>query len=158
MKHERGLALVRSVAAQPPDLDVDAECEEIYRDPEYAARVEAWLGDPKELLDWRHTMARCQAVADMLEDRVRAVRLRGGAELPPPLLAAIAELRQMHLAIGRLEGKIGAETHVHVSLVNALVTNTVAVMTEFVPPERLAAALDRLRALQAAAVPGTNGR
>ena len=157
MKHERGLARIRSVAAPPPDLDVDAECEEIYRDPEYAARVEAWLGDPKKLLDWRHTMARCQALADMLEDRVRAVRLRGGAELPPPLLAAITELRQLHVALGRLEGKMGDTTHVHVSLVNALVTNTVQVMSEFVPPERLAAALDKLRALQAAAVPPTGG-
>jgi hypothetical protein len=103
-------------------------------------------------------MARCQALCDMLEERVRIVRMRGGAELPPPLLAGIAELRQLHVTIARLEGKVGNETHVHVSLVNSLVTNCVATLTEFVPPERLAAALDRLRALQAAAVPGTNGR
>lgn len=155
-KHERGVTLVQRVRRGAMDDTIESEAS-IYRDPEYVERVQQWLGDPKKLLDWRHTMARCQALADMLEERVRIVHLRGGAALPPPLLAAISELRQLHVAIGRLEGKIGDTTHVHVSLVNALVTNTVQVMSEFVPPERLAAALDKLRALQAAAVPPTGG-
>jgi len=155
-KHERGVVLVQRVRRGGMHDAIESEAS-IYRDPEYVERVQQWLGDPKKLLDWRHTMARCQALADMLEERVRIVHLRGGAALPPPLLAAISELRQLHVAIGRLEGKIGDATHVHVSLVNALVTNTVQVMSEFVPPERLAAALDKLRALQAAAVPPAGG-
>ena len=154
-RHEKNLALLKQ--RDPPHDNVVNSTAEIYRDPEYIERVEAWLGDPKKLLDYRHTMARCQALADMCEERVRIVRLRGGAELPPPLLEAIRVLGQLHVAIGRLEGRISDTTHVHVSLVNALVTNTIAVMTEFVPPERLSAALDKLRALQAAAVPPAGG-
>jgi hypothetical protein len=100
-------------------------------------------------------MARCQALADILEERVQIIRARDGAQVPPPLLCAISELRQLHLAIGKLEGNLSHSTHVHVSLVNALVTNAISVATEFVPPDRLPAALDKLRALQAAAVPGT---
>jgi hypothetical protein len=129
---------------------------ELLKDPAYEQRVRAWLADEK-LLDWRHTMARCQALADTLEERVRIVRLGGGGEAPPPLLAAISELRQLHSAIGRLEGRTSDTTHVHVSLVNTFTRNVVSVLTEFCPPERLATALDRVRALQAAAVPGTNG-
>jgi hypothetical protein len=128
---------------------VDSEATvELLTDPIYAERVRSWLGDPKKLLDWRHTMARCQALADMLEDRVRRTGRMG--EIPPPLLEAIRELRQMHLAIGKLEGRLDDTTHVHVSLVNALVVNVVAAITEFVEPDRVPAALDKLRHLQAA--------
>jgi hypothetical protein len=51
-------------------------------------------------------------------------------------------------------------THIHVSIVDALIGNTVTVLSEFVAPEHLPAALDKLRALQATAVPrrGANGR
>jgi hypothetical protein len=45
--------------------------------------------------------------------------------------------------------------HVHVALVNAFVRNTVGILQEYVVPERLEEALDKLRALQAAAVPET---
>jgi hypothetical protein len=123
---------------------------ELLKDPAYEQRVRAWLTDPKKLLDWRHTMARCQALADMLEERVRIVRMRGGAEVPPPLLSAITQLRRLHVSIGRLEGKLTDPTHVHVSLVQALLANAIAVATEFVPAERLPAALDKLAQLRAA--------
>jgi hypothetical protein len=160
-KHERAVYLVRR-ATRPTDrerfINLPDDGVELVKDPAYEQRVRTWLADPKKLLDWRHTMARCQALADMLEERVRIVRMRGGGEAPPPLLAAISELRQLHSAIGRLEGRISDTTHVHVSLVNTFARNVVSVLTEFCPPERLAAALDRVRALQAAAVPGTNGR
>src|SRR5262249_37031932 len=73
--------------------------------------------------------------------------------VPPPLLDAIRELRQLHVAIGKLEGRLDDTTHVHVSLANTFVVNTVSMMTEFVAPERLPAALDKLYALQAQAVP-----
>jgi hypothetical protein len=42
-----------------------------------------------------------------------------------------------------------------VDIVNSFVANTIAVLTEFAPPDRLGAALDKLYALQEAAVPGT---
>ena len=123
----------------------------VLRDPIYAERVKSWLGDPKALLDWRRTMARCQAMADMLEDRVR----RGGEHgvTPPALLAAVTELRQLHLAIGKLEGALDTSTHVHVSILNGFILNAINVLTEFVPPERVGAALDKLRALLAHALP-----
>src|SRR5262249_1573704 len=127
------------------------------KDPIYAARVKAWLGDPKKLLDWRHTMARCQALADMLEGRVRVVGLRNGAELPPPLLAAIDELRQRHLAIGKLEHQSNATEYVHLSLVDWVVTNTATVLSEFVEPTRVGVALDKLYALRRAVRPDLAG-
>ena len=100
-------------------------------------------------------MARIQAFADMLEDRV----CRGGmgGMVPPPLLAAIDHLRQMHLAIRRLESSAVEVSHIHVSIVYAFIGNAVAVLTEFVAPEQLPAALDKLRALQAMAVVGRGG-
>jgi hypothetical protein len=74
-------------------------------------------------------------------------------EVPPPLLYALDELRKMHLAIARLEAAAEQTKYSHVDLVDALIGNMVAVLTEFVPPERVPAALDKLYALQAAAVP-----
>jgi hypothetical protein len=134
-------------AVPPPPDDV------WWRDPLYAQRVEHWLGDPKKLLDWRHTMARAQALADMLEDRVR----RGGDSgmSPPALLAAVDELRLLHLAIAKLEGELDTTTHVHVSILNSLIVSAINVLTEFVAPERLGAALDKLRAMLQHAVPGS---
>jgi hypothetical protein len=55
----------------------------------------------------------------------------------------------------RIEQRLSHPEHVHVGLVNAFVRNTVATMAEFIAPERLAEALEKLKALQAAAVPGT---
>jgi hypothetical protein len=102
-------------------------------------------------------MTRCQALADMPEDQVR----RGGVGrmIPPPLLAAIDQLRRMPLAISRLEATVDDTTHIHVSLVDHLIGAVVAVLSEFVPPEQLPAALDKL-ALQASAVPprGAHGQ
>jgi hypothetical protein len=160
VKHERSVGSVSGVTESlDPEITAADEGDlRLLQDPLYAERVRHWLGEPKKLLDWRHTMARAQALADMLEDRVR----RGGVTgvVPPPLLAAIDQLRQMHLAIRRLEATADDVTHIHVSLVDALLGNMMAVLTEFVPPERLEAAIDKLHTLQAAAVPrrGANGR
>jgi hypothetical protein len=129
---------------------LDAPDDELFQDPAYARRIKSWFSDPRRLLDWRHTMARCQALADMLEQRVRIVELENGAELPPALLAAISELRKLHQAIGILERTTDGVDYVHVDLVNALIRNTVAVVAEFVLPEHLGAALDKLRTLQQA--------
>lgn len=123
----------------------------LLQDPIYRARVESWLGNPRRLLDHRLALARIQALCDMLEDRVRRTGRMG--ELPPPLLAAISELRQMHVAVGRLEAAKDDAQHVHISLVNALTQSAVNVLTEYVPAERLPAALDKLRALAAHAMP-----
>jgi hypothetical protein len=95
MKYERG---VGSVRGEPGSIDPEIAAADdsdlrLLQDPVYEESVRHWLGDPKKLLDWRHTMARTQALADMLGDRVR----RGGmgGMVPPPLLAAIDQLRQM---------------------------------------------------------------
>jgi hypothetical protein len=45
--------------------------------------------------------------------------------------------------------------HVHIALVNVFTRNAVAVLEQYIVPGRLSEALDKLRALQAAAVPGT---
>ena len=129
---------------------LDADNDELLKDPAYATRMKSWFSDPRRLLDWRHTMARCQALADMLEQRVRIVELENGAELPPALLAAISELRKLHQAIGILERTTDGVDYVHADLVNTLIRNTVAVISEFVLPEHVGAALDKLRTLQQA--------
>jgi hypothetical protein len=159
-KHERGVGLINAATRSiDPEMDAAADGDlRFVQDPVYAERVRHWLGHPKKLLDWRHTLARAQSLADMLEDKVR--RMGPGGVIPPPLLAAIGELRLLHLALAKLEGRLDDSTHVHKSLVDALVVNVINVLTEFVPPERLPGALDRLRAYQAQAVPrrGANGR
>ena len=129
---------------------LDADNDQLLKDPAYATRMKSWFSDPRRLLDWRHTMARCQALADMLEQRVRIVELENGAELPPALLAAISELRKLHQAIGILERTTDGVDYVHADLVNTLIRNTVAVISEFVLPEHVGAALDKLRTLQQA--------
>jgi hypothetical protein len=143
MKHARAVGSVRG----EPECE-DAGDVRLLQDPQYALRVQHWLGNPRKLLDWRHTMARAQALCDMLEDRVR--RGGPGGMAPPPLIHAIDELRQMHLMISRLEATVDDTTHIHVSIVDALLGNMVAVLTEFVAPERLPVALDKLQQLQAA--------
>jgi hypothetical protein len=58
----------------------------------------------------------------------------------------------------RLSTRCNSWAAVHVALVNAFARNTVAVLEQYVMPEHLGEALDKLHALQAAAVPGTVGR
>jgi hypothetical protein len=135
-------------------MESDATIE-LLKDPIYAERVRDWLADPKNLLDHRHTLARAQALADVLEDRVRRMGVYG--DVPPPLLYAIDELRKMHLAIQRLETTADETKYVHVSIVDAFIANTVNVLTEFAPPDRLGAALDKFRASQEAVLRGTPG-
>ena len=67
MKHERG---VGSVRGEPGSIDPEIAAADdsdlrLLQDPVYEERVRHWLGDPKKLLDWRHAMARTQALADM---------------------------------------------------------------------------------------------
>src|SRR5262249_34543713 len=70
-KHERGVRVTNGVTepGDPANAGANDGDLRLLRDPVYAERVRHWLGDPKKLLDWRHTMARTQALADMLEDR-----------------------------------------------------------------------------------------
>src|SRR5262249_61841518 len=88
------------------------------------------LGAPRQRLGGRLPRARLQALAEMLE--VRVCRGGMGGMVPPPLLAAIDQLRQMHLAIRRLESSAVEVSHIHVSIVDAFIGNAVAVLTEFV--------------------------
>lgn len=148
---ERGLTVRHQLARRAIEPELDDGDLRLLRDPVYAERVRHWLGDPKKLLDYRYTMARAQALCDMLEDRVRRTGRFG--ELPPPLLAAIDGLRKMHLAIARLDHVRDETKFIHVDLVDALIGNVVAVLTEYVQPERLPAALDKLHTMQAAATP-----
>jgi hypothetical protein len=141
-------------ATRPIEPEVNSDVTgELLKDPIYAERVRAWLANPKQLLNWRHTMARAQAMADMLEDKVR----RGGEHgvSPPALLAAVDELRLLHLAIAKLEAQSDRTTYVHVSIVDAFVVSTINVLTEFAPPDRLGAALDKFQAFREAVLPGT---
>jgi hypothetical protein len=150
--HERRVTATTPIAVIEPEVERDGDLR-LYQDPLYRQRVEHWLANPKALLDWRHTMARTQALADMLEDRVR--RAGPGGTVPPPLLYAIDELRKMHLAIARLEAAADETKYIHVDIVDALVGNMVSVLTEFVSAERVPAALDKLQSLQEAVIPGT---
>jgi hypothetical protein len=153
MKHEFSVTSING-ARQPIDPDVDTGATvELLKDPVYAERVRHWLANPKQLLNWRHTMARAQAMADMLEDKVR----RGGEHgvSPPALLAAVDELRLLHLAIAKVEGRLDTTKRVHVSIVDAFVVSTINVLTEFAPPDRLGAALDKFQAFREAVLPGT---
>src|SRR5262249_19916793 len=94
---QRAVASILTQQRRPLGAEVvqeavrEADNDELWKDPAYATRMKSWFSAPRRLLDWRHTMARCQALADMLEQRVRIVELEKGAELPPELLAAISE-------------------------------------------------------------------
>jgi hypothetical protein len=153
IKHECAVGLVNG-ATRPIEPEVNSDATgELLKDPIYAERMRHWLANPKQLLNWRHTMARAQAMADMLEDKVR----RGGEHgvSPPALLAAVDELRLLHLAIAKLEAQSDRTTHVHVSILDAFVVSTINVLTEFAPPDRLGAALDKFQAFREAVLPGT---
>jgi hypothetical protein len=51
--------------------------------------------------------------------------------------------------VARLEQSVDQTKYIHVAIVDALVANTVRVITEYVLPEDVPAALDKLRDLQA---------
>jgi hypothetical protein len=144
------MTVVTPLRVVEPEVERPSDVR-LLQDPVYAARVESWLGNPRKLMDHRLALARIQALCDMLEDRVR--RGGPGGMMPPPLLAALGELRQMHMAVGKLEASRDDAQHIHISLVNALVQSAVNVLAEYVPAERLPAALDKLRALAAHAMP-----
>src|SRR5262249_1923286 len=37
---------------------LDADNDGLLKDPAYATRMKSWFGDPRRLLDWRHTVGR----------------------------------------------------------------------------------------------------
>jgi hypothetical protein len=108
--------------------------------------------------------ARLRAIDDVLADLWALRRLVvqevqvGGDERAQSVLGVLHVLAATIERAARIEHRLSHPEHVHVALVNAFVRNTVAVMEQYVMPEHLGEALDKLRALQAAVVPGTTER
>src|SRR5262249_18609728 len=109
----------------------------------------------------------CRSARSAPRDRRRTGRPMGDPQAPcsgdasvvdehaPAVLGVLHVLAATIERAARIEQRVSHPEHVHVPLVTAFVRNTVAVMEQYIVPERLPEALDKLRALQAAAVPGT---
>jgi hypothetical protein len=100
--------------------------------------------------------ARLRAIDEVLADlwAVRRVLLQeaqiGGDEQQPSVLPVLDSLAATIERAARIEQRLSHPEHIQAGLVHALVNNVVAVLAEFVVPERLSEALDKLRGLQAA--------
>jgi hypothetical protein len=115
-----------------------------------AARAEV-AGRPDRLRAIDEVLADLWALRRIVVQEVQV----GGDEQAPSVLGVLHVLAATIERAARIEQRLSHPEHVNAALVNAFVRNTVAVMEQYIVPERLSEALDKLRALQAAAVPGT---
>jgi hypothetical protein len=105
--------------------------------------------------------ARLRAIDEVLADLwalrrllVQQVQIGMDEQQPSVVLQVLDSLAATIERAARIEQRLLHPEHVHIGLVNALVSNVVAVLEKYVEPERLSEALDKLRHLQAAVTAG----
>jgi len=113
-----------------------------------AARAEV-AGRPDRLRAIDEVLADLWALRRLVVQEVQV----GCDDQAPSVLGVLHVLAATIERAARLEQRLSHPEHVHVALVNAFVRNTVAVLEDYVVPERLGEALDKLRQLQAAVTP-----
>jgi hypothetical protein len=126
--------------AQPGTLAMLGEIDAAFA----AARAEV-AGRPARLRDVGEVLADMWALRRLL---VQQVQVGLDDRQPPAVLQVLDSLAATIERAARIEQRLSQpEQHVHMSLVNALVGNTVAVLEQFVEPVHREAALDKLRYL-----------
>lgn len=117
-------------------------------DPRFAERLRHYRDQPETLLSHHELMARLWALADCLSERVNVVALESGAELPPPLLAVLGQIRAGLETVGKLEGRIDESTHIEINVMQGYIDGVVDLFVEYVVPERVEEALGKLANLK----------
>jgi hypothetical protein len=115
-----------------------------------AARAEV-VGRPDRLRAIDEVLADLWALRRLL---VQQVQLGVDEQQPSVVLQVLDSLAATIERAARIEQRLLDPKHVHIGLVNVLVSNVVAVLEKYVEPERLSEALDKLRHLQAAVTAG----
>jgi len=114
-----------------------------------AARAEV-AGQPDRLRAIDEVLADLWALRRVIVQQVQVE----GDDHAPSVLGVLHVLAATIERAARIEQRLSHPEHVHIALVHAFTRNTVAILQEYVVPERLEEALDKLRALQVAVVPG----
>lgn len=116
-----------------------------------AARAEV-AGRPARLRDLDEVLADLWALRRLL---VQQVQVGLGDRQPAAVLQVLDSLAATIERAARIEQRLSHPEHIPLHLVDALVKNTINVITQYVQPGDVPAALDKLAALQARCVPGS---
>jgi hypothetical protein len=137
--------LSHGLRARPATLVALAEIDAVFA----AARAEV-ASQPQRLRDVDAVLADLWGLRRVLLQQVQFRVDEQGVEQPPAVLGVLHELGTTIERAVRIEQRLSHPEHIHVSLMRAIVNNTVAVLEQYVAPEHLGEALDEVRKLHAA--------
>jgi hypothetical protein len=124
-------------------------------DPRFAEARAQYLADPTRVFDPTEVLADLHGLRRLASERVEFCLDERGVEHAPPLLDILNAIIAAQERAFRLRTRTEAIDSIDVHLVDAFVVNCTNIITQYVDPQDVAAALDRLRELQEAVVPAT---
>ena len=126
-------------------------------DPRFAAARAGYLANPEAVFEPTVVLADLHALRRLAEERVQFSIDERGVEHAPPLLDILTAIVAAQERGFRLREKMIDPQSIPAHIVDAFVQNAVNVISQYVDPRDLSAALDKLRDMQARVVPPSRG-